>query len=226
MNDIHRGALCRIFSDRSEISAGLRSYASSPLIVLKDFLLLSLAIPGLFALLRPETCTSIQGPATAPEKSLLSTKTIDLGCNCGSSVAEAISIGCKYDALASAWLPAHCRDEALTAEFERAGDGPAGEWTYWADSNHTIELTLDEIASHGGDANFRFQATADWHLHHCLFYWRKQFRARSTGVLVEARYNTERHIVHCIGVALGRRHGKPPHNSESGVVLNSDVVVD
>lgn len=146
--------------------AELRRYASSPLVVLKDLLLLGLAIPGLFALLRPETCTTLRASGPPSEQS---TTTSNSSCNCGASVAEAKSIGCKYDALASAWLPTHCRDEALTAEFERAGDGPAGEWTYWADSNHTIELTLDEIASHGGDADFRFQATADWHLHHCLF---------------------------------------------------------
>lgn len=51
-------------------------------------------------------------------------------CSCGKSVAEAIANGCKYDLLASAWLPEQCRDDELTAEFNKAGPGPNGEWTY------------------------------------------------------------------------------------------------
>jgi hypothetical protein len=51
-------------------------------------------------------------------------------CRCGESVAEALSLGCKYDSLAVAWLPPHCRDDELTAEFEAQGTGPNGSWTY------------------------------------------------------------------------------------------------
>jgi hypothetical protein len=45
------------------------------------------------------------------------------GCDCGESVAEAISLGCKFDALSMAWLPEHCRDDELTAEFDMTGKG-------------------------------------------------------------------------------------------------------
>lgn len=48
------------------------------------------------------------------------------GCYCGTSSAEAKSMGCKYDSLAAAWLPEHCRDDELTAEFDHSGDGPNG----------------------------------------------------------------------------------------------------
>lgn len=48
------------------------------------------------------------------------------GCYCGTSSTEAKSMGCKYDSLAAAWLPEHCRDDELTAEFDRSGDGPNG----------------------------------------------------------------------------------------------------
>lgn len=45
------------------------------------------------------------------------------GCDCGNSVAEAISRRCKFDALSMAWLPEHCRDDELTAEFDTTGKG-------------------------------------------------------------------------------------------------------
>ena len=45
------------------------------------------------------------------------------GCDCGESVEEAKSLGCKFDALSMAWLPEHCRDDELTAEFDTTGKG-------------------------------------------------------------------------------------------------------
>lgn len=48
------------------------------------------------------------------------------GCYCGNSTMEAKSMGCKYDSLAAAWLPEHCRDDELTAEFELSGPGENG----------------------------------------------------------------------------------------------------
>ncbi|KAF2818570.1 hypothetical protein CC86DRAFT_433404 [Ophiobolus disseminans] len=37
------------------------------------------------------------------------------GCDCGETVAEAMALGCKFDALSMTWLPKHCRDDELTA---------------------------------------------------------------------------------------------------------------
>jgi hypothetical protein len=45
------------------------------------------------------------------------------GCVCGETTEEAISLGCKFDSLSMAWLPDHCRDDELTAEFETTGKG-------------------------------------------------------------------------------------------------------
>jgi hypothetical protein len=82
----------------------------------------SLAFIGLATMLR-ETLMLRLGTASASEVKSVS-------CSCGENVAEAISKGCKYDLLASAWLPAQCRDDELSAEFDRAGPGLNGEWTY------------------------------------------------------------------------------------------------
>lgn len=67
-------------------------------------------------------------------------------CYCGNSTAEARTLGCEYDPLSAAWLPAHCRDDDLTAEFMNDKDGP---WEYWADHDHQKPLTLLEVGELG-----------------------------------------------------------------------------
>lgn len=125
-------------------------------------------------------------------------------CLCGSSTSEAETLGCKYDSLAACWLPTHCRDDELTAEFEHAGDGPNGEWTYWADSNATRGMTLEEV---GLLANLpkpqaMFYSTFGWHVAHCAFYWRKEFRMRAKGLMLENRYDRESHVEHCYPIFM------------------------
>jgi len=139
------------------------------------------------------------------------------GCDCGDSTAEALELGCKYDSLAAAWLPEHCRDDDLTAEFENAGDGPNGTWLYYADTHHTIEVSLEEIALMADDPESRFHMSAQWHRIHCIFYWRKEHRFRFNGKMVEPRSDTEEHIHHCGQIFLGKGYG-----TISGVVLNTD----
>lgn len=141
-------------------------------------------------------------------------------CNCGTTLAEARAMGCKYDSLAAAWLPAQCRDEQLTVEFENLGDGPHGSWRYWTDSNHTLEISPGEIGNHVDDYSFRFYSTAEWHIAHCFFYWRKQFRSQFNGVLVEPRYDSEKHINHCGSLFLARSS----KGVMSGIRLESDYL--
>ncbi|KAI2961720.1 hypothetical protein CBS147322_358 [Aspergillus niger] len=124
-------------------------------------------------------------------------------CHCGNSTTEALTLGCKFDSLAAAWLPPHCRDDELTAEFERAGPNPDGSWTYYADDYHTVPMAIEEVAALADNQSARVQMTRDWHVVHCLFYWRKMFRVRELeGVIVEPSFDHEEHIKHCIGVVL------------------------
>ncbi|KAH8805172.1 hypothetical protein F5884DRAFT_708406 [Xylogone sp. PMI_703] len=120
-----------------------------------------------------------------------------LSCNCGHSVDEAISMGCKYDPLAAAWLPDHCRDKELSEEFDKAGPGPNGSWSYYSDKYGTRQLNVTEISYYANNRSAQYWSTYEWHVVHCIFYWRKQFRARFTGVTVEKRFDTEAHIKHC-----------------------------
>lgn len=139
-------------------------------------------------------------------------------CACGNSTAEAISLGCVYDSLSPAWMQPYCQDAKLTAEFESLGDGPNGTWIYYADRNHTQELSMSEVMSMADSPDARFHVTWRWHVVHCYMYWIKQFRSQSTGILVEARYDTEDHIRHCAEVFQN-----PVWGTSSGVVLNADI---
>lgn len=109
--------------------------------LVKDILLAALGFLGLSALLLTLYLSS-QAKTDNKDTSGLWRQS----CYCGKSIAEAKTMGCKYDALSSAWLPPHCRDDDLTAEFLAHEDGP---WEYWADQAHTKLLTLEEVSSLG-----------------------------------------------------------------------------
>ncbi|KAH8810810.1 hypothetical protein F5884DRAFT_780454 [Xylogone sp. PMI_703] len=131
-------------------------------------------------------------------------------CYCGNSTTEAISLGCKFDSLAAAWLPPYCRDEDLTAEFERSGPGSNGEWTYFADAYHKVPMSMDQVAALADNQSAEVMMTRDWHVSHCLFYWKKLYRQRfrqADGGIIEPSFDTETHINHCMGVILGDSWG-------------------
>jgi hypothetical protein len=138
-------------------------------------------------------------------------------CDCGKNTTEAKALGCRYDPFAAAWLPERCRDDELIDEFEREGDNPDGGWLYWADGKRKQSLTVDEVAALADTPDERFYATQRWHVMHCLFYWRKEHRFRfMPGKTLEGRTDGEHHIKHCSDVILN-----PTFGSRIGVVLNS-----
>ncbi|KAI8623074.1 hypothetical protein F5Y19DRAFT_459851 [Xylariaceae sp. FL1651] len=125
-------------------------------------------------------------------------------CLCGHTKEEAISLGCAYDSLATAWLPQECRDDELTEKFDNAG--PGGRWNYYLDENGTIPITSKSAIADLGPAGGSFWASRDWHIAHCVFYWQKYKRMAQTGVIMEARYDTLHHVEHCGKLILN----KPP----------------
>ncbi|KIW22296.1 uncharacterized protein PV07_12197 [Cladophialophora immunda] len=138
-------------------------------------------------------------------------------CYCGYTMDEMRENNCTFDTLAMAWLPPYCRDEELTAEFDRSGPGPNGSWTYWLDYNHTIPITIEQVGLMGFQVDHGNVYMAwEWHVTHCLFYWKKIHRQRYTGVMIEPRYDKESHVMHCLHAVL-----HPRWTTYSGVVLNS-----
>lgn len=177
--------------------------------LLKNVALYALAIWGLW--------TIVSRPFLTPGLRANNAEAQSLGCSCGDSVDEALSLGCKFDALAMAWLPEHCRDDELTAEFDTTGKGPGGSWVYYADTAHTIEVDVSEVAAMGDDPSKRVHMDNDWHQIHCIYYWLKLHRSRSNGKIVEPRSDTEGHIRHCGMVFQG-----PPFGTISGVALDTN----
>ncbi|KAK2010902.1 hypothetical protein LZ32DRAFT_562112 [Colletotrichum eremochloae] len=200
--------------------AQCRQLLNPSLSTLKDLVLIAFAILGFVSLLQSPTSihhAHDHSDGIATSDNLQASPAI-ASCDCGNSTAEAVALGCKYDSLAAAWLPEHCRDDELTAEFERSGPGPDGKWTYWADTAHTKELSVEEIAKMGDDKELRFHMSGHWHVLHCIFYWRKEHRARFNGKMVEPRSDNEKHIKHCGNIFLD-----PGYGTVAGVALNTDM---
>jgi hypothetical protein len=116
-------------------------------------------------------------------------------CDCGESIIEAKSKGCEWDSLAGAWLPERCRDPELTAQFTRSS--PTGSWTYYADESKDVVLNETQVSRLAEANRHTYWVTVDWHVAHCLFYWKKSQRSAWSGKLVEERYSIIDHINHC-----------------------------
>jgi hypothetical protein len=202
-----------------------RTKARRYLRILRDAVIYALALWGLFNIISqavhdlPKVAhREHHHHEHSHQEHLASLAEMPRSCACGHSTAEAISLGCVYDSLSPAWMQPHCQDAELTAEFETLGDGPNGTWIYYSDRNHTQELSMPEVMAMADDADARFHVTWEWHVVHCYMYWIKQFRAPTTGIVVEARYDSEDHIRHC-----ARVFQNPVWGTSSGVVLNADI---
>ncbi|EXU98300.1 hypothetical protein X797_008690 [Metarhizium robertsii] len=119
-------------------------------------------------------------------------------CSCGATIHEARALDCTFDVLSVSWLPPSCRDDELTVEFAAGGPGPHGAWDYWAHENGTWSLTLDEVAALVEKPKSIVYTSWEFHVLHCSFYWRKQWRvSRGVGALfMEARYALESYVKH------------------------------
>lgn len=161
-------------------------------------------------------------PAPAPDVYRPETLAPGLSlCDCGATVAQALALSCVYVPVATAWLPPYCRDDALSAEFDRSGPGPGGAWGYFADEAATRPLGLGELGRRG-EAGGSFWAYLDWHVAHCAFYWQKYHRIRDTGAVLELRYDRIEHVRHCSGLLMS-----PPADRnftiEVPVTMNSSL---
>ncbi|KAJ4856803.1 hypothetical protein T069G_10171 [Trichoderma breve] len=131
-------------------------------------------------------------------------------CNCGSSIAEALTLDCKYDSLSTSWLPPHCRDDEMTSLFEKSGPGPNGQWNYYASNLNTSKVfTIEEMAlmAEKPDSERQAWATIEWHDKHCFFTLLKQVRGRAKMQYTGFPSGTA-HAEHCAMGMAERRPGK------------------
>ncbi|KAK7911875.1 hypothetical protein PG985_014356 [Apiospora marii] len=151
-------------------------------------------------------------------------------CWCGTSDEEAVAMGCTWDHIAVDWLPTHCVDHELVAEFDVAGSGPAGAWPYYVSDLHKVALLtetqrtavnltdIDELAKEGKE----YWTTVEWHISHCLFTWRKQVRSAGGGVSVEPWNDKEAHASHCSEYIWNVLRTGRPLDEVSTVILGKD----
>jgi hypothetical protein len=133
-----------------------------------------------------------------------STSTDPQICDCGASTHEALSLNCQFVEMSAAWLPPRCIDASLSAEFDRSGPGPDGTWPYYSDASRQHPLTVSQV-SLLADTQQLFYSTWEWHVKHCTFQWRLDYRRRWLNTLVEPRYDHESHVTHCEAIFLGER---------------------
>ena len=133
-----------------------------------------------------------------------------LECDCGDTVVEAKVRDCQFDVLSLSWLPPHCIDAELTAEFNSIGDRSDKQWLFWLDQDWREVLTTEEVGMRAIKSTQdpiqmeakAFYTTWRFHVAHCSYYWRKDFRMRARGWTSEDRYNRESHIQHCHDVFM------------------------
>lgn len=85
---------------------------------------------------------------------------------CGHSVAEARTLGCKYDILLNSWVPEPCYSSNDLMEDYKDDDS----WTGFRDENLTQRLTVLEMS----ESPFYYTSMRD-HINHCAMIWMKQF---------------------------------------------------
>lgn len=124
-------------------------------------------------------------------------------CWCGTSDQEAVSVGCMYDHIAVDWLPPFCRDQELVDEFDCSGPNLDGSWSYYSldDKGLFSRINASDIDSYAR-RGLDYWSTVEWHIAHCLFTWRKQFRKDFRREAIEPWNMKEAHVVHCTAYTM------------------------
>ncbi|PVH72015.1 hypothetical protein DL98DRAFT_434033 [Cadophora sp. DSE1049] len=110
---------------------------------------------------------------------------------CGNTPTEALTKGCHFDLVATAWLPPKCIDYELAAEF-----AALHPWQYYSHRNGTDPLPND--ADILGMVTGNIWTTDRWHAAHCLFMWKKLNRAIVRGWMTDAETVKLAHTDHCV----------------------------
>jgi hypothetical protein len=126
---------------------------------------------------------------------------------CGTSPAEARSLGCQFDAMSFSWLPSGCYDAELVDDFLALRDW---EWFYDAAGQHAIpkeEVLKGELTD--------LIVTREYHLFHCTYQWRKMHRGMVKGVIDSYIANYE-HTAHCEHMLT---EGVPMNTTDTVIVM-------
>lgn len=106
------------------------------------------------------------------------------------------------DFISRTWVHPLCYDEQLTAEFL------SQNWTWYtlnedaAGNENSEPISPNLLSDTLEDDAIRVAVTAQYHLWHCSFAWRKLHRAVLGNGRVDSYLANENHTHHCSGVGL------------------------
>ncbi|KAH7555672.1 hypothetical protein BM1_07295 [Bipolaris maydis] len=115
---------------------------------------------------------------------------------CGSTPAEAKSLGCKFDILSFAWQLPACYDEKIMDEFLAEKD-----WVFYREPNGTSPVSRDVALQRELD----LFVTQEYRRTHCMYTWRQMHRAFTIQKHIDSHLNDYYHTLHCHHVMLGEQ---------------------
>jgi hypothetical protein len=126
---------------------------------------------------------------------------------CGTSPAEARSLGCQFDVVSFSWLPSDCYDAQLVDDFLALRNW---QWFYDTAGQHAIpreQVLKGELTD--------LIVTREYHLFHCTYQWRKMHRGMVKGVIDSYISNYE-HTAHCEHMLT---EGVPMNTTDTVIVM-------
>jgi hypothetical protein len=128
--------------------------------------------------------------------------------HCGNSVAEAQTLGCKFDLLSTGWIPHQCYDEASETEYREwiinTNNSRRGPFPYFKDKELSQPIEgIDALSKYEG----LVYTSMEEHLAHCTQLMRRTHRAAlSRGRMARLNVDkggdgavvTSEHIAHCV----------------------------
>ncbi|OTB00952.1 hypothetical protein M426DRAFT_26061 [Hypoxylon sp. CI-4A] len=116
--------------------------------------------------------------------------------HCGSTIAEAKSLGCVFDSMSWAWQRPECYHAELVEDFLSRMD-----WKLYY-TNETVESKeASREAWERGDYVTLYVDKA-WHFFHCMYSWRKFHEAFQKKMPMDNDIAMFGHTMHCDGVFL------------------------
>jgi hypothetical protein len=137
--------------------------------------------------------------------------------DCGNSLADAKSLGCRFDIVLHSWLPADCITPEDDADAELMYAGRSWEWHL----GNGTEVTLDDVRS----GEFAFVHTSfDWHVTHCMYVWKRMHRAMMDGGRRVDSYTINyHHTTHCAEMIGGGETGDGMRDAGSKIFAKYPV---
>jgi hypothetical protein len=110
---------------------------------------------------------------------------------CGSSPAEARSMGCIFDVMSFAWTPPQCYDHEVSQMYLQRN----GPWIFYLDHNATQPLEFDTLS------DYEIVWTEhSYHIVHCLYAWERGHLAMNIGkgTFLPGEMGSINHTRHCV----------------------------